>query len=331
VLVLAMFAAASARAVETYNYGYVESTPALTDAIRLSTRIGYTWFTAHRKQYSVENGAGVPYAYHDGYVGWVGAQKTPAEAVARWKSILDGNGDPWTGEGGNLTGQPTIILLDEVNSDFKDNLQGPALRSALHAFANAPGYNKSQIVVLASPDLSMGSGVIASNYNDLIYCANNYCRMFVLEVYVTHQGFNTGYDPGESTFRGTGDTYLANRLTFGIRNWTTTMGVSATKVAPMILVSNRADLGGVNFYKFMNRSFWFMANGWYNGSRTGTDSNIRTAMRHGVSSYSWYPGTGDYQLSTGKTTRDIFFEKYNMWYCVGGKTAAHSDGLAPQP
>lgn len=81
----------------------------------------------------------------------------------------------------------------------------------------------------------------------------------------------------------------------------------------------------------MNRCFWFMANGWYNGARTAVDANIKTAMRNGVSSYTWYPGTGDYELATNKTTRDTFHEKYNMWYCVGGNTAAHSDGLAPPP
>lgn len=340
-IVALLLPAAAARAVESIHFGYDESHASMTDAIRLSSRIGYTWWSANTKRYNVEDGSGIPYSYHDGYVEWIGAKsgtsKTPQDAANRWKSILDGNGDPWTGQSGTVIGDPTIILLDEVTTRFKDVVdgdglggQGPALKQALAAFI-ALGGTRSQIVILCSPSLSMGTGIVASQYDDLKYCANNYCRFFVLEVYVTQKGFLTGYDPDETTYRGTGDTYLANRLTYGIRNWTTTVGVTAGRVMPMILISNRADEAATNYYKFLNRCMWFMANGWYNASHSGVDANIKTALRNGVGSYNWTPGTGDYQLITSNTTRDTFLEKYIMWYCVGGNLNAHSDGVTPPP
>ena len=326
-----------AHAVESIHFQYQESYPTQTDAIRLSTRIGYTWFSSNVKKYNVENGAGVPYAYHDGYVEWIGATsgttKTPADAAARWRSILTGGGDPWTGQSGATIGTPTIILLDEITMNFTDAAQGPSLKSALQQFI-ALGGTKSQIVILVSPALSMSTGSVASDYDDLKYCANNYCRYFVLEVYVTMKGFLTGYDPDETAYRGTGDTYLSNRLTYGIRKWTTTFGVTASKVMPMILVCNRADKNGsggsyANYYQFLNRCMWFMANGWYTAAHA-SDANVKTALRNGVGTYTWEVGSGDYQI-TLNANRDTFVEKYIQWYSVGGNLAAHSDGVTPPP
>ncbi len=336
-LLFALVPAGSARAVESIHFGYEDAYPIQTDAIRLSTRIGYAWWSANQKRYNVENGSGIPYSYHDGYVEWIGAPsgttKTPTDAANRWNSILSGNGDPWTGQSGAVIGTPTIILLDECGTIFKDALQGAELRQALDLFDAMPNRTPSQIVILLSPSLSMGTGTVASDYDDLKYCANNKCRFLVTEVYVTMKGFNTGTDPGETTNHGTGDTYLANRLTYGIRKWTTTLGVSATKVMPMILVSNYADKNGsggtyVNYYKFLNRCMWFMANGWYNGARTAVDANIKTALRNGVGTYNWTVGAGDYQLNYNGS-RDTYFEKYLMWYSVGGNLNAHADGLYP--
>jgi hypothetical protein len=319
-----------AQAVESIHFGYQEANPTLTDDIRLSTRIGYAWWSANTKRYNVENGSGIPYSYHDGYVEWIGVSKTPTQAAQRWQSILNGQGDPWTGASGLTVGMPTIILLDEINSNFKNSGQGPALREALRLFIVYFGGNRSQIVALASPAISQGTGVTASNYGDVIYSANNYLRFLALEVYCSHKGYITGYDPGDPTFRGTDDTYLANRLAFGIRNWTTTMGVSASRIMPMFAISNWAESQGTtskSFYKFLNRQFWFLANGWYNASHSGVDANIKTALRNGVGSYNWAPGTSDWQLTPSKTTRDSFHEKYIMWYSVGGNLNAHGDGV----
>lgn len=335
---LIAFSPGSANAVESIHFSYSESYPTQTDAIRLSTRIGYTWFSSNVRKYNVENGQTIPYAYHDGYVEWIGApsgtSKTPAEAAARWRSILTGGGDPWTGQSGATIGTPTVILLDELTTGFDDAGQGPELRSALQQFI-ALGGTRSQIVILCSPALSMGSGVIGSNYDDVKYCANNYCRFFVLEVYVTMKGFMTGYDPDETAFRGTGDTYLANRLSFGVRNWTTTIGVDAQRVMPMLLVCNRADKNGsggsyANYYKFLNRCMWFLANGWYNAAHSGVDANVKTALRNGVGTYTWAVGSGDYQI-TLNANRDTYVEKYIMWYSVGGNLSAHADGVTAPP
>ncbi|MEO6434694.1 MAG: hypothetical protein ABIP55_02890 [Tepidisphaeraceae bacterium] len=320
-----------ARAVESVHFGYAEANPTMTDAIRLSTRIGYAWWSLNSPKLNPENSGAIPYSYHDGYPNLIGTTLTAQAASDRWKSILDGNGDTYTGVSGAVIGTPTIILLDELSDLHKDTAQGPALKQALQIFTTTTGYNKNHIVIACSPAISMGSGVIKANYDDVIFCANNYCRWFIIEVYVTQKGYLTGYDPDETTYRGKGDTYLANRLTFGLRNWTTTMGVSASKVMPMFLISNRADEGGTNFYKFLNRCFWFTANGWYNAAHSGVDANVKAALRNGVGSYTWAPGTGDYQLITSATTRDIYHEKYIMWYSVGGNLAAHADGLAPLP
>lgn len=329
VLAIGSFAAPPALAVESFHFGYSESFPAMTNAIRLSGQIGYAWWSANKKRYNVEPPqAGIPYSYHDGYPNLIGTTFTPQYAAARWKQILDGNGDPYTQQTGAQIGKPTIILVDEVASIHQDTAQGPALRQALQIFTTTPPYNRNHIVLLCSPGISQGSGVIKSNYDDVIFCANNYCRYFVLEVYVTQTGFNTGHEPGGTgNIYGKGDAYLANRLTFGIRNWTTTMGVNSSRVMPMILINNNADVGYTNFYKFMNRCFWFMANGWYNAAHSGVDANIKAALRNGVGSYSWDPD----QLNTGTTTRDTYFERYLKYYSVDGFLTAHPDGLSPPP
>lgn len=320
--------------VESINFGYSETYPTMTNAIRFSNNLTYGWWSANVKRYNVEDATGIPYSYHDGYVETIGGTHTAAQAAARWRSILTGGGDSWIPNGGgaaSIIGTPTIILLDEVGTGFKDSEQGPALKSALQQFI-ALGGTRSQIVILASPGLSMGSGVVAANYSNVIYCANNYCRWFVLELYTTQNGFLTGYDPDSPTvYRGVGDAYLASRLTFGIRNWTTTMGVSATRVMPMIQVCSVADQGQSNFYKYMNRQFWFMANGWYNAAHSGSDANIKTALKNGIGSWTWTPGTGQYELPTSNTTRDTYFEKYLAWYSAGQNTTMHSDGVTPPP
>ncbi|MSU60096.1 MAG: hypothetical protein EXS35_18315 [Pedosphaera sp.] len=229
-----------APAVESIHYGLdgVDAHPQLTDALRLSKRIGQAWWVSHAKHFNPENGAAIPYAYHDGYVEWVGETNrilrgqlldtSPAACALRWHQIKTGQGDSWTGEAGAQTGTPEIIVLDEINSGFKDHLRGPALREALRIYTTQYG-DKKHIVLLASPGLSMGQGVVAANYGDVIYCANHYVRSFGLELYCSFEGFMTGTDPGGQSGLGTGDAYLANRLAFGLRNWTTTMGVKPAK------------------------------------------------------------------------------------------------------
>src|SRR6476661_910108 len=115
--------------VESVNFGYEPTLTSATDAIRLSTRIGYAWFSQNQVHTNPENGAQIPYAYHDGYVENIGVGTFDSVyAKNRWKSILDGNGDPFTGATGAQIGKPTIIILDEVNSNFDDTHQGPGLR-----------------------------------------------------------------------------------------------------------------------------------------------------------------------------------------------------------
>jgi hypothetical protein len=47
---LMMFMPAIASAVESIHFQYQESYPTQTDAVRLSTRIGYTWFSSNVKK-----------------------------------------------------------------------------------------------------------------------------------------------------------------------------------------------------------------------------------------------------------------------------------------
>jgi hypothetical protein len=68
-LVLAVLLASaglnSVRAVGSIHYGIdgMDAYPNMTDAIRLSTRIGYTWWVSHAKKYNPENSAGIPYGH----------------------------------------------------------------------------------------------------------------------------------------------------------------------------------------------------------------------------------------------------------------------------
>jgi hypothetical protein len=319
--------------VESVNFGYDSTLPSATDAIRTSTRIGYAWFSQNQPHTNPENGNTIPYAYHDGYVENIGVGTFDAiYAKNRWKSILDGNGDPFTGATGAQVGHPTIIILDEVNPNFDDAHQGPLLRNALSSFCGTTGYTRASIAMLFSPALSMGNYPAAS-YTKMIEATNNFVRFTCVEVYVTQQGFLTGYDPEDSVnFRGKGDTYLANRLTFGIRHWTTTNGCDPLRIKPMFQVDDRAAYGSNNnFYQFLNRCVWFTANGWYNGTHSGVDANIKTAFRQGVGSYTWSQfGTGLDKL-TPNANRDTYFEKYEWFYCTNGALSAHSDGLLPPP
>src|ERR1017187_8322227 len=91
--VLCVAAAASAQAVESVHFGVSLANTAMTDAIRLSTRTGTNWWSLNSTQLNPENGTAIPYAYHDGYVEWIGASKTAADEAARWFKILHGQGD----------------------------------------------------------------------------------------------------------------------------------------------------------------------------------------------------------------------------------------------
>ncbi|MSU60097.1 MAG: hypothetical protein EXS35_18320 [Pedosphaera sp.] len=102
----------------------------------------------------------------------------------------------------------------------------------------------------------------------------------------------------------------------------------------LFLVCNRAQgnaPGPQEFSKFLNREFWFLANGWYDAAHSRVDKNIRRALRNGVGTYTFSPGTRDYRLTPEQTNRDTHFEKYLQWYCVAGRTNAHKDGLAAAP
>ena len=157
-----------------------------------------------------------------------------------------------------------------------------------------------------------------SSYSKVINAVNNYLRRGCLELYMSHEAYvtggnNSGYNPN----RLKGDAYLNGWLGDPIRRWTSA-GMSASRMMPVLAVSNVMDSQGTttkSFYKFLNRQFWWLANGRYGNNQTG-DQGIITAMRNGVGSYSWTPdpaGSGTYSwvLSTTTTTRDTYFEKYD--------------------
>ena len=125
--VAAMAALTSATAIESVHFGFDSTNAAMTDAIRLSTRTGTNWWSLNTVRLNPENTTPLPYAYHDGYVELIGEGKTPAEAAERWFDIRHGLGDPWTGATPLEVGLPSIILLDEITTSFKDSGQGPAL------------------------------------------------------------------------------------------------------------------------------------------------------------------------------------------------------------
>ena len=303
-------------AVESIHFGYIDAEPAMTNSLRLPTRDGTLWWSANKQRYNAEDGLPVAYSYHDGYVenGFFinGTTHTAAEAAARWRSIMTGNGDPWTGVSGAQIGTPSIIILDELVANFTDGGNGTLLRNALQTYLTYPGATRNDIAAFLSPGFCQSTSIVLSNYDDLVYSANNYLRSIQLELYATEANFNSG-----------GETYLASQFGAPLRKWTTTFGVSASRVQPTLLVSNLADAAGGNYPAFLNRQFQFMANGWYTAGHA-FDANVATALRNGVSSYTWTPGTADYQLLTSETLRDAYFEEFLNWYSVQGNTTLNN-------
>ncbi len=316
--------------VENIQVGFDATAPALTDALRLSGRTGVNWWSMNTPRFNPEDGAALPYAFHDGYVEWIGAAnsptRTPAEAALRWYMILNGQGDPWTGASAASIGHPAIILLDEVTTDFKDTLQGPALQEALWIYITQYGGSRDDIVAYLQRSASLTA--TPNLYNNLIYCANNYLRFLALEVYCSHQGFITGTDGDGNNIGLTDDAYLASRLAMPFKRWADA-GVAPLRLVPILSPSNFASYPGYakSFNKFLNRQFWFLANGWYNSAHSGVDPNIKTALRNGVGTYKWSPGTTVWTLLTTETSRDDAFEAYLHWYCVDGHLDAHPDGV----
>lgn len=312
-LIILATPAATAWGVESIHFGYIDANASMTDSLRLPTRSGTLWWSANKQRYNAEDGSPVAYSYHDGYVenGFsTGATShTPTEAAARWRSIMTGNGDPWTGQTGAQIGTPSIIILDELVSNFSDGSYGTQLRDALQQYLAYPGATRNDIAAFLSPGFCQSTSIVASNYDDLIYSANNYMRMILPEVYSTQAGFNSG-----------GDTYLATQLGAPLRKWTTTFGIAASRVQPTLQVSNISGADSLAYNQYLNREFQFMANGWYTAAHA-VDNNVRTAMRTGVSSYTWSVGTGTSQLLSTITTRDAYFEEFLNWYSVLGNTA----------
>ncbi len=315
--------------VENVHFGFNASYPGMTDALRLSQRTGPNWWSLNTTRQNPENGADIPYAYHDGYVEWIGATntptRTPAEAALRWYMILHEQGDPWTGATPATVGHPAIILLDEVTTNFKDTQQGPALQEALRLYLNQYGGSRDDIIAYLQRSASLTT--TPSAYSHLVFCVNNYLRYLALEVYCSHQGFVTGADP-DGNVGLTDDAYLASRLALPIKRWADA-GTSPLRLLPVLALSNFASYSGYAkpFQKFLNRQFWFLANGWYDAGHTAVDSNIKTALRNGVATYTWGPGTGVWQLNSAELSRDMYLEQYLRWYCVDGHLDAHPDGV----
>ena len=306
-----LLAPPGALAVESIHFGYSDPDPAMTDSLRLPTRDGTFWWSANKQRYNAEDNSPVAYSYHDGYVEnsfFLGTTHTASEAAARWRSIMTGNGDPWTGATAAQIGTPQIIILDELVSSFTDGGDGTLLRNALQLYLQYPGATRNDIAAFLSPGFCQSTSIQLSNYDDLVYSANNYLRSIQLELYATEPNFNSG-----------GDTYLASQLGAPLRKWTTSFGVAASRVQPTLLVSNFASTGGSSYPLFLNKQFQFMANGWYTAAHA-VDNNVRTAMRTGVSSYTWTPGINDYQLVSTETLRDAYFEEFLNWYSVLGQT-----------
>ncbi|MEO6434439.1 MAG: hypothetical protein ABIP55_01590, partial [Tepidisphaeraceae bacterium] len=304
--------------VESIHYGIFPladpSKAPLTDNIRLSSRIGTAWWSQNQPRTNVENGTPTPYSYHDGYVEQVTTTWTAAQIADRWHKIMTGQGDTYTGVSGASIGTPTIIILDELVASFTDGGQGTVLRQALANYvapvaSGGQGGSREDIAAFLSPGFGQSTSIVLSNYDDVVFSANNYLRSMHLELYPTETNYNSG-----------GETYLAAQLGAPLRKWTTTFGVNASRVAPTLLVSNSADADGGNYPAFLNQQFRFMANGWYTAAHA-IDNNVRTALRNGVSSYSWAAGTGNFQLLDTITTRDAYFEEFLHWYSVLGNTS----------
>jgi hypothetical protein len=317
--------------IEQIFFGYDETEPLMTDNIVDASfvDIGYDWWSSEEPKYD-DLGNQLPYAYHDGYFDeWLdNGRLTPLQLAQRWRSIILGDGDPEFPT--RNVGDPTVIVLDEVGTLFSDQdasvggKKGHLLHQALdHYFTMAQ--NRSHIIAVMSPGLSQQLAP-KSNYDDIIYCTNSRLRWMGLEVYCKYSEFRTG--------RGglTGDEYLARYLTQPMRNWITTNGMFRDRVRPVLKVSNDADgTTRTDYHKFLNRQFWFMANGWYNGARTASDNNVKVCMRGGVGAYKFEPGTLPDSLDPGITARDSQHKQFIVHYCTNGQTAAHSYGLAPLP
>lgn len=329
---------APALAVETVHMGYSSGYPALTDALRLSTRIGEAWWSKEKEYWNPENGVWIPYAYHDGYFDMAG--RSSSELAARWNQVLSGGGDPWvpTRMLGQLNypGRPTLIILDEIGGAQSDLNGGQHLLEALQIYCATYG-TREDIMAYTSPGVTQTASP-ATTYSKVVTAATHYLRRLCLELYLSHESYVTGNNNSGLNPTGLqGDPYLNARLGNPIRRWVNA-GVPASRVMPILAISNTAESQGVTskgFYKFLNRQFWWMANGRY-GNNLTDDAGIIAALRGGVGSYSWSPDTaGDgaykWKLAPGETMRDTFVEKYIMWYCVGGNKAAHSDGVDALP
>jgi hypothetical protein len=314
--------------VEAPHYGYDTSAPAMTDGLRSSMRAGANWWALGQPRNDPETGAPLPYAYVDGHAEQVGKDLTPEKAALRWAAILSGNGDSWTKRPGESVGRPGIILLDEVTPAFKDDGQGPAFLEALTTFVQKHGGTRDDLFAFAVRSVAM----TPSNhlYGAIVQSANNYLRFFGLELYTSQQAYVTGYEPDQPrVHRGIGDEYLVRRLLSPIRRWTQA-GIAPERLMVILTVSNFAGSSRATdkpFYKYLNRQFWMMANGWYTTDRSVSDNNIRTVLRNGVGTYKFGPGTNLWQLNPAEMNRDAYFEKYVHWYCVEGRTNAHPDGV----
>jgi hypothetical protein len=318
--------------IEQIFFGYDEGEPLMTDNIRGSTvdRIGTDWWSSEEPKFNVEDGQQLPYAYHDAWFDvWLAdGTLTPVACAQRWRSIITGQGDPKFP--GRNVGNPSVIVLDEIGTTFSDadattgGKKGGLLRAALDEYFQLSG-NRSHIIGLMSPGLSQQLAA-ASNYNDIIYCTNSRLRWMGLELYCKYSEFRNGRE------NKTGDDYLARFLTQPMRNWITTNGMFRDRVRPVLKVSNDADgTTRADYHKFLNRQFWFMANGWYNGARTAVDGNVKVCMQGGVGAYKFEPGTLADQLVDTITARDSHHEQFIYWYCDQLNTAPHAYGLAPLP
>ncbi len=337
----ALLLTSEACAVESIHFGWNAGYLTQTDAIRRSTRTGVNYWSQNRQNYSPETGAAIPYAYHDGYIEDLGTTFIPTAAAMaqRWREIMTGQGDSRTGVSGASIGIPDMMILDELNSNFRDSNRGPILREALRLYTTpvaegGQGGSRNDITAYIQPGLSQGTGVTNGLYDDVIFATNNYMRSLALEVYATEDGYRTGIEsPTNPTQYQTGDAYIAQRVTQPLRNWMN-RGLQATRVLPVLNVSNIADSNtNSDFNGFLNRQFWFMANGRYSTNSAQVDANIVTALRQGVGSYTWAPDVDNdndpYQLLTSQTTRDSYFEAFLKWYSVDGNTSLHSLTLPP--
>ena len=188
------------------------------------------------------------------------------------------------------------------------------------------GGSRDDIVVYLQRSASLAA--TPANYSRLIYCANNYLRYVALEVYCSHKGFITGTDADNNHIGQTDDAYLAARMALPIKRWTDA-GTSPYRLLPVLATSNFATYTNYAkpFQKFLNRQFWFLANGWYDSGHTAANANIKIALRNGIGTYTWGPGTNVWQLNTNELTRDTCLEQYTRWYCVDGHLDAHPDGV----